>query len=1154
MPTKTFSPLISALTAGMLSITLYWYCSAQEPTAATLVSRTAPSVKASDAPRPAATLGHSAFMSPHASPIATQGNRVFVVNTPADTVDVIDGTRRTVIARIPVGVDPVGLAIRPDGKELWVANHISDSVSVIDIDPQSLTQLSVIATLQDFDPATRATRFDEPVGIAFASNDKAYVALSSENAIAVINVSTRQITKRLDITAQDPRAIRVQGNRLYVIPFESNNKTQLSGGAGDKIDGDLVTFDAWEHSIRNNNVLSIGHVVDIIKHPRVPDRDLYVFDTQTDKLIEVVDTLGTLLYGLTVDSKGHVFIAQTDARNEVNGRSGTKKHGLAELQNRAFLNQITSIDLGQPDIQKPTFMNLEPLPPKQPEQDMALATPFAIEITPDDSTLVVSAAGSDKIFTVDVETGNVISRVDVEAVPRGIALATSEDGKQTHAWVLNAVANTVSLVDVSNPAKLAALATVPLQDPTDPAIKRGRIAFNTGAASSTGTFSCASCHPDGHTDQLLWVLKTPIVTGGNQIMPRSTMPIRGLRDTEPYHWDGIPGDPYGGNNSANVRRRVKPNSDIKNVTSAPRNLIDAGLASTMRLAADTTTNDEGKSGHLSATERDDMAKFLLSVTYPPAQRRPYTNIVSQRARNGFELFHVKGDLDKKPKPNVCGNCHRMPFLVSTNTPGTGMDAPTWRGAYDRWLILPQGRLNIIDFDFFRRIAERGTPERKVWQMSWGSRRRFDPIWDMVLETSTGYSGSFARQVTINQTSAKEPLTADLLNALENSAADGSIILQGAGQFIRDGKARATSLQFDSQHQDGSYVEIGGDRKAYRRSQLVKLATEGRFIGTFTANLGTAVDMGHPQPALWTLGALHSQRGRQKFPVLATSKTTLTMSGRHIRKGATVFVDGRRVGGTVQRDKGTVTVNLSQAPRPGMRLLQVQNPGGLLSNDFIFYVAATQTAEQAGPLGTWRLAVESKSRPDRDHQYTIRISQEGDKLVGFYRESESRQFKIPDLTLNGKTLSFQVPRDDMVMAYKGTLTEGALTGTMEYRRPNRTPSGRKFTGTRAALDPLGTWRLLVQSKSRPERDHEYTIRLAREGGKLVGFYAGSDRKEVKLPEVTLSGIQLSFSVPRDNRTMAYQGMITDDFISGTMEYRNEGGGSSSRTFAGTRERR
>ena len=57
---------------------------------------------------------------------------------------------------------------------------------------------------------------------------------------------------------------------------------------------------------------------------------------------------------------------------------------------------------------------------------------------------------------------------------------------------------------------------------------------------------------------------------------------------------------------------------------------------------------------------------------------------------------------------VCGDCHRMPFWTSTKTPGTGMDAPTWRGAYDRWMILPQGRLNIIDFDFYR-SAHRCSP-------------------------------------------------------------------------------------------------------------------------------------------------------------------------------------------------------------------------------------------------------------------------------------------------------------------------------------------------------------------------------------------------------------------------------------------------------------
>ena len=67
------------------------------------------------------------------------------------TVDIIDSQTRDVIARVDVGVDPVSIARRPDGKEVWVSNHVSDSVSVIDTDESSPTFLNVIATVQEFD-------------------------------------------------------------------------------------------------------------------------------------------------------------------------------------------------------------------------------------------------------------------------------------------------------------------------------------------------------------------------------------------------------------------------------------------------------------------------------------------------------------------------------------------------------------------------------------------------------------------------------------------------------------------------------------------------------------------------------------------------------------------------------------------------------------------------------------------------------------------------------------------------------------------------------------------------------------------------------------------------------------------------------------------
>ncbi|REJ65128.1 MAG: hypothetical protein DWQ31_19145 [Planctomycetota bacterium] len=899
---------------------------------------------ATEAPHAPQPVGHPSLMSPHAAPLAVLDDRVFVVNTPADTVDVIDGKSRRVVARVPVGIDPVSIAIRPDGKEAWVSNHVSDSVSVIDTDPASTTYLRVVATIQAFDLNTRATRFDEPVGIAFASNEKAYVALSSENEIAVVDVPSRQITRRLSITAQDPRAIAVRGDRLYVIPFESNNQSQLSGGTGE-IDGQLVTFDAHEHSVANNNVLSIGHVTDIVKHPRVPDRDLYIIDTRTDRLIKTVDTLGTLLYGLTVDSQGRVYIAQTDARNEVNGRAGTQKHGLAELENRAFLNRITRVATAADGPGEPDFIDLEPLPPEHPAEGMALATPFAIEVSEDDATLVATAAGSDKLFTVDVASGEVLGRVAVAGVPRGIALENDDAGKPRQAWVASAVANTVSLVDLSDVAAPRLIDTIELVDPTHPVVKRGRLAFNSALASTTQTFSCASCHPDGHTDQLLWVLKTPIVTGGNQIMPRSTMPIRGLRDTAPFHWDGIPGDPYGGNNSANIHGSDDPNCDPNDPASATRHLIDGGLASTMMAVGSERVNDEGKPGELSAADRDAMATFLLAVPYPPAPRRAYTNVVSPRAEEGFRLFHIDGDHQGRPTPNVCGNCHRMPFLVSTNTPGTGMETPTWRGAYDRFLILPQGRLNIIDFDFYRAVADQGIPERRVWQFSWAGRSRFDPVWDMVLEGSTGFSGAFARQATLARATAHDDRTHDLLDALERAAAEEAIVLEVDGVFISGKDAPSAALQYDAEYRGGRYVAKTAPREAFTREQLVARAARGEFIGTFTARHGALADVDHPQPGVWTLGPIEQQRGRQEFPILYAGKRSMKISGRHLEANVHVFVDGRRVAGNVTREDDTeaVVVELAELPSVGMHLLQLQNRGGQFTNDFIFHVTADEAS-------------------------------------------------------------------------------------------------------------------------------------------------------------------------------------------------------------------
>jgi DNA-binding beta-propeller fold protein YncE len=883
------------------------------------------------------TVGHPFFNSPHSKPIVASSDFIYVVNTPSDTVDVIHKFNHVVTGSINVGVDPVSLALRPDGKELWVSNHVSDSISIIDTDLLSPTFHQIIATIQDFDTATRSTRFDEPVGIAFASNEKAYVALSSLDKIAVIDVSSRLVTKNITINAQDPRAITVRDGRLFVTAFESNNQTELSGCFGN-IDGDQCTFSLQQHVVNNNNVLSLNYDADIVKDPRVPDRDLFVYDTNNETLIDVVSGVGTLLYGLAVDSEGMVYIAQTDARNHINGRAGSLKQTLTDLDNRAFLNQIGVVNCIDANCASPGVFELEPLPPEHPSKENALATPFAIVVSDDNKTLIATAASSNRLFSVDAKNGTVLGSFEVGAVPRGIALQSNADGKPELAWVFNAVDNSVTVVDLSSLAKPELIASITLQDDVEAELKLGRTLFNSASASSTATFSCESCHPDGHTDQLLWVLGGPkcLLSGCDQIPVRSTMPIRGVRDTAPYHWDGVPGDPFGGRNGESPNGNIAPN--CTDPLSCVVNLIDGGMASTMCDQLNCPVNDEGKAGLFTALERRAMGAYLLHVPPTPARERPFDDKITEVAKVGFDDFFIK-DASSSVAGQTCGSagCHAMPFWNGTNISGSGMDAPSFRGIQDRWLVLPQGRVNMVEL--YGTNGAKGFDEKDMWLRIISGTT--EAQWQMFLEASMGYSGSFARQITLNS-SITMPLEANLealFSALEKAAEVGAVSLVGEGTRIKGDNAENSKLNVI--FAQGKYWDQLSD-DSFTREQLISEASEGKVLLTLTGHSGSNVGIEQPQPEIWSTQDMFVVR-LIDFPIITTGRN-MRLKGRHIGPNASLYVDGQRVQGTVSCESGIlpecvdeiVILTLDRIPPVNvMHLVQVQNDNGRFSNEYIF---------------------------------------------------------------------------------------------------------------------------------------------------------------------------------------------------------------------------
>src|SRR5438128_5403063 len=96
--------------------------------------------------------------------LSPDGTRLFAVNTPDDRLEIFSvGTGGlTHTGSVPVGVEPVAVAARSN-TEVWVVNHLSDSVSIVDL---SGAVPRVVRTL---------LVGDEPRDLVFAGAGRAFI-------------------------------------------------------------------------------------------------------------------------------------------------------------------------------------------------------------------------------------------------------------------------------------------------------------------------------------------------------------------------------------------------------------------------------------------------------------------------------------------------------------------------------------------------------------------------------------------------------------------------------------------------------------------------------------------------------------------------------------------------------------------------------------------------------------------------------------------------------------------------------------------------------------------------------------------------------------------------------------------------------------------
>jgi YVTN family beta-propeller protein len=140
---------------------------------------------------------------------------VLIVTTGNHSLTIFDNTHQRVSARIPVGAEPVNVAVSANGSTAFVANAGDDSVSVVDLD--SGTSVAVVPVGA------------YPIDLAVHPDGRRlYVSERNSDRVSIVDIATRQVTGSIRVgSGPSDLVIRRDGRRAYVANFRSNSVAVL---------------------------------------------------------------------------------------------------------------------------------------------------------------------------------------------------------------------------------------------------------------------------------------------------------------------------------------------------------------------------------------------------------------------------------------------------------------------------------------------------------------------------------------------------------------------------------------------------------------------------------------------------------------------------------------------------------------------------------------------------------------------------------------------------------------------------------------------------------------------------------------------------------------------------------------------------------------
>jgi len=554
--------------------------------------------------------------------------------------------------------NPVNLAFRPDGREVWVACSGSGSVVVVDAAKR--------LTLAEVEVGGQAT------GLAFSPDGtRAYVTSRLLDEVVELDVQRREVLRRIAV-ADEPHGIAVDpaGSTLFVTGTAHDAVSVVDAASGRETRRLAASRNPWSAALSPDGarLLVTNALSRFVPFRTPPQSEVTVLDVATRRVVERwVVPEANLLLGVAWHPGGEFALATLNRTKNLLPmtrilQGWTITNGIAVLWRDGRVDQLL-LD--------------------EPQRYFADVTDVAF--TPDGRRALVTSAGTDQVAVLDVgklrallarsseadrrellpnwlgaSAEFVLARVPVGANPRGIVVAP--DGAS--AWVASTLDDSLSVIDLAS----TSVARVDLGGPRERTRFRwGERLFHSANVTFQRQFACATCHPDGHVDGLTY----DIEADGLGVSPVDNRTLRGIYDTDPFKWEGT---------NVSLARQCGARLAVFFTRIAP--------FAPEELAA---VND-----------------YTVTIPRPPNRHRPLGAPLSEAQRRGKRLFERTRTSDGReiPPEGRCAFCHFAPYFTDRQRRDVGtkhasdrqgeFDVPHLNNIYDSAPYLHDGSANTLE--------------------------------------------------------------------------------------------------------------------------------------------------------------------------------------------------------------------------------------------------------------------------------------------------------------------------------------------------------------------------------------------------------------------------------------------------------------------------